>query len=250
MGASISNDVRADVKSDQIRLKELSPKAISAIKETFAKNPTSTRIDKKTLMSSFLIGKRETDILFDYFDMDGNGQIDNYEFTCAIAMVVHSSMDLRSEFLFKLYDFNSTNFLTRDDIVHLVRAMTLAKGKSVVSSEVESKTDTIINDADLDQDKKLSLKEFQSYAAKNREIFAVLEPYGKLLNSDPIMSSKGGKKNVESDEEDEEENDEEENEGNDFEEDDIGGGDEMVPGSDLYEELQKDKCAEDKTEES
>ena len=24
----------------------------------------------------------------------------------------------------------------------------------------------------------------------------------------------------------------------------------MVPGSDLYEELQKDKCAEDKTEES
>ena len=255
MGASISNDVRADVKSDQIRLKELSPKAISAIKETFEKNPTSTRIDKKTLMSSFLIGKRETDILFDYFDMDGNGQIDNYEFTCAIAMVVHSSMDLRSEFLFKLYDFNSTNFLTRDDIVHLVRAMTLAKGKSVVSSEVESKTDTIINDADLDQDKKLSLKEFQSYAAKNREIFAVLEPYGKLLNSDPIQSSKGGKKNVEPDEEDEEENDEgnddeEENEGNDFEEDDIGGGDEMVPGSDLYEELQKDKCAEDKTEES
>ena len=158
MGATISNDVRSDVKSDQIKLKELSPKAIAGIKEVFNKNPTSTLIDKKQLMSSFQIGKRETDILFDYFDMDGNNQIDNYELTCAIAMVVHSSIDLRSEFLFRLYDFNSTNFLTRDDIIHLVRTMILSKGKSVISSEVEAKADSIINEADIDQDKKLSLK--------------------------------------------------------------------------------------------
>ena len=64
MGATISNDVRSDVKSDQIKLKELSPTAIAGIKEVFNKNPTNTLIDKKQLMSSFQIGKRETDILF------------------------------------------------------------------------------------------------------------------------------------------------------------------------------------------
>ena len=255
MGATISNDVRSDVKSDQIKLKELSPKAIAGIKEVFNKNPTSTLIDKKQLMSSFQIGKRETDILFDYFDMDGNNQIDNYELTCAIAMVVHSSIDLRSEFLFRLYDFNSTNFLTRDDIIHLVRTMILSKGKSVISSEVEAKADSIINEADIDQDKKLSLKEFQSYAAKNREIFSIFDAYSKLLNNDPIKSSKGGKKNVVADEEEEgeedndvQENENQDNDNNGFEEDEVGGGDEMDP--DLYEELQKDKNADKKTEEN
>ena len=49
--------------------------------------------------------------------MDGDGQIDQYELTCALAMIVHSSLDLRSELIFKLYDFDSNNYLNQNHII-------------------------------------------------------------------------------------------------------------------------------------
>ena len=192
MGATLSNDSRSDIRSDQIKLKELNPSAIAKLKQTFQKG-SSVNLDKRQAMSILNISQRETDILFDYFDMDGNGQIDSYELTCAIAMLVHSSIDLRSEFLFKLYDFDQNNFLSRDELIHLVRAMIISKGRPVIASDVESKTDDFLRTADLDMDKKISLKEFQSYAAKNREVFSILDAYSPLLTNNPIGASSSSK---------------------------------------------------------
>jgi hypothetical protein len=94
MGAEFSTESRSDVKSDQIKLKELSPSCLVKLKNQFEKNPLNTSPDKKQFMTILGVGKRETDIIFDYFDMDGNGQLDSYEFICAIAMLVHSSIDV------------------------------------------------------------------------------------------------------------------------------------------------------------
>ncbi len=259
MGASLSNDSRSDIRSDQIKLKELNPSAIAKLKQTFGKG-SSVNIDKKQAMSILNIGQRETDILFDYFDMDGDGQIDSYELTCAIAMLVHSSLDLRSEFLFKLYDFDQNNFLSRDEIIHIVRAMIISKGRPVIASDVESKADDFLRTADLDMDKKLSLKEFQSYAAKNRDVFAILDAYSPLLTNNPIgaSSSSKGRKDKKSerekreervlDDEDYEENPNDEDAGGEFDEEDTGEGDEGID-PDLLAELNKDKEANFRTEE-
>ena len=40
--------------------------------------------------------------------------------------------------------------------------------------------------ADLDMDKKLSLREFQLYCYKNREMFACLDKFEKLITKNPI----------------------------------------------------------------
>ena len=259
MGATLSNDSRSDIRSDQIKLKELNPSAIAKLKQTFQKG-SSVSIDKKQLMSILNISQRETDILFDYFDMDGDGQIDSYELTCAIAMVVHSSLDLRSEFLFKLYDFDQNNFLSRDEIIHIVRAMIISKGRPVIASDVESKADDFLRTADLDMDKKLSLKEFQSYAAKNRDVFSILDAYSPLLSNNPIgasSSSKGGKEKKGDRERREDridddnqydDNGNEEDAGGDFDEEETGEGDEGID-PDLLAELNKDKEANYRTEE-
>ena len=255
MGATLSNDSRSDIRSDQIKLKELNPSAIAKLKQTFQKG-SSVNLDKRQAMSILNISQRETDILFDYFDMDGNGQIDSYELTCAIAMLVHSSIDLRSEFLFKLYDFDQNNFLSRDELIHLVRAMIISKGRPVIASDVESKTDDFLRTADLDMDKKISLKEFQSYAAKNREVFSILDAYSPLLTNNPIgasSSSKGGKSEREKRNEriidnDDYDKGDDDDIGGDFEEQETGEGDEgMDP--DLLAELNKDKEANFRTEE-
>ena len=101
-------------------------------------------------MSILKIGQREAEILFVYFDMDGNDEIDEYDLTYALAMVVHSSLDLRSELIFKLYDFDSNNYLTRGEVFHLIRSILLANNKSFIDSEIEERVDEIMKTADLD----------------------------------------------------------------------------------------------------
>jgi Ca2+-binding EF-hand superfamily protein len=107
------------------------------------------------------VSKRDTDIIFEYFDMDASGTLDSYEFTCAIAMLVHSSTELRAELLFKMYDSDNNNYLSRDELVYLIRNYYLAARKKLIAAEVDRKTDEFLKLADLDMDKKLSLREFQ-----------------------------------------------------------------------------------------
>ena len=186
MGADYSNNLNTNINQDEIKLKELSPNSIFRLKQEFARNPTGFHLGRKQAMSILKIGQREVEILFDYFDMDGNGEIDDYELTCALAMVVHSSLDLRSEFIFKLYDFDSDNYLSRNEVSYLVKSISIANNKNIINREIEEKVDEIIKIADLDLDKKLSLREFQLYSYKNREMFACLDKFEKLITKNPI----------------------------------------------------------------
>ena len=183
MGADLSKSSRSDINPEEIRLKELSPKSISKLKKSFYKNISSSRIDRSKLISLTGIGQRESDILFEYFDMDGDGEIDDYELTCAISMIIYSSVDLKSEFIFKLYDFDSNNFLTKDELYNLVISMTLYKQKPLISSNIHEKTDELLREADLDLDNKLSLREFKAYAYKNREVIEFLDGYESLVGN-------------------------------------------------------------------
>jgi Ca2+-binding EF-hand superfamily protein len=134
---------------------------VAKLKNIFEKNPSTTQPDKKQFMNILGVSKRDTDIIFEYFDMDANGTLDSYEFTCAIAMLVHSSTELRAELLFKLYDMDNNNYLTRDELIYMIRNYYLASRKQINSTEVERKTDEFQKLADLDLDRKLSLREFQ-----------------------------------------------------------------------------------------
>ena len=139
-------------------------------------------MDRSKIISTLGIGHREVDILFKYFDLDGNGEIDDYELTYA-AMLIFSSIELKTEFIFKLYDFDSNNYLTKDELMNLVITMTLYKKKPVIRSDIEEKSDEIMREADLDLDRKLSLREFQSYAYKNLEVIEFLKTYNSLITN-------------------------------------------------------------------
>ena len=184
MGADISNN--SNIDKDEIRLSELSPNSIFRLKQELSNNPSGFKLNKNQAKSLLKLEQREIEILFDYFDMDGDGQIDQYELTCALAMIVHSSLDLRSELIFKLYDFDSNNYLTRDELLYLIRSISLANNSGLSNLQIEEKVDSIIKDADLDMDKRLSLREFQLYSYKNREMFACLDKFEKLIIKNPI----------------------------------------------------------------
>lgn len=161
MGVDFSKEIKTDVKHDQIKLVQLSPLSLNKIKLLYDKNPLNTSFDRRKIISLLNSGKRETDIIFEYFDMDENGVIDSYEFICAVAMLIHSSTELRSEFLFKLYDLDNDNYLSHDELSNLIRNFLISQKKNALYDEIERRTEKFMKESDLDLDNKLSLKEFQ-----------------------------------------------------------------------------------------
>jgi Ca2+-binding EF-hand superfamily protein len=92
MGVNISSINNTEEKS-HCKYPGLGPNNILKIRKLFETSP-STQIDRKKLMDLLQIAKFETDVLFDFFDIDGNGYIDSYEFICSIAMLTHSYIEV------------------------------------------------------------------------------------------------------------------------------------------------------------
>jgi len=161
MGADFSKEIKTDIKPDKLLFYQLSPSNLAKIKSTYDKNPINTSYDRRKLIGFLNCGKNETDIIFDYFDMDENGVIDSYEFICAIAMLCHSSVELRCELLFKLYDVDNDNYLSQDEIGNLIRNYLISQKKPAFFEEISKLSDEFLSNADLDLDNKISLKEFQ-----------------------------------------------------------------------------------------
>ena len=96
MEADLTKATSSDINEDEIRLKELSPKSILKIRQSFIKHPSPSKMDRSKLISTLGIGYHKADILFKYFDFDGKGEIDDYELTCALAMLIFSSIELKN----------------------------------------------------------------------------------------------------------------------------------------------------------
>jgi Ca2+-binding EF-hand superfamily protein len=161
MGADFSKENKIEIKPEKLLFYQLSPSNLTKLKTNFDKNPITTSFDKKKFISFLNCGKKETEIIFDYFDMDDNGVIDSYEFTCAIAMLCYSSKEIRSEFIFKLYDVDEDNYLSQDELGNFIRNYLISQKKPAMNIDVNKRVEIILKDADFDQDNKLSLKEFQ-----------------------------------------------------------------------------------------
>ena len=250
MGADITKSSRSDIIPDSIQFKELSPQSISKFRTELLENSSNIRIDNSKLISILGIGQRESDILMDYFDMNGDGEIDDYELNCALAMLIYSSIDLKCELIFKLYDLDSNNYLTKDELINLVITILSYKKEPLVSANIEEKAEEILKEADFDFDKKLSLKEFKSYAYINRDLIDFLNGFEPLIKDNNINQNinEESEKSVDFTEKIEIKEDEEENNNeNEYMEDMIDIGDEEMD-PDLKAELAKDEEAKKRNE--
>jgi Ca2+-binding EF-hand superfamily protein len=60
-------------------------------------------LDREALKKFFKCSEKECNTVFQYFDMDGNGKIDSYEFVCALALMAHGTLDVSSNHLITPY---------------------------------------------------------------------------------------------------------------------------------------------------
>ena len=49
--------------------------------------------------------------------MEGNNQIDSYEFLCGTALISQCSLLEKAELVFSFHDFDANKYITRDELV-------------------------------------------------------------------------------------------------------------------------------------
>ena len=96
------------------------PGYIVKLKERFELAKESFTLDRNDLQALFNSSEAELDIIFNHFDADKNGSIDQYEFTTALAFLSHSTLEEKAELVFQMYDFDKSKYISKDELTILM----------------------------------------------------------------------------------------------------------------------------------
>ena len=143
MGTAITKE-KTEMPEDLKNLSNFSPGFISKLKDNLESSTYQFSLDKEGLKKLFKCSDKEVQTVFDYFDINGDGKIDSYEFLWALTMLSHSTLDEKAEILFSFYDFDRSKYITRDELVILItNALTslnaMAKKDPPKIKEIEKK---------------------------------------------------------------------------------------------------------------
>lgn len=188
---------KTSMPEDLTNLSNFEPGFISKLKDKLESSTHQFSLDKEGLKQVFNCSTKECDVVFEYFDINGDGKIDSYEFLCAITMLSHSTLEEKAEILFDFYDFDKSKYITRDELVILMtNALSslnaLARKEAPKIKEIEKETDEFFASADLNNDNKITLKEFKSYLKKNPTILNILMNFNIAKKEDLGTDFGGG----------------------------------------------------------
>src|SRR3990167_9711405 len=91
--------------------------------------------------------------IFDLFDMDGNGKVDDYEFICGLALFTKTSLKQRLEALFNLFDLNNSQTIDPQEFQTLIETILKSNTSGPVDpSKVKQKIADLSSKFFLDKD--------------------------------------------------------------------------------------------------
>lgn len=125
--------------------------------------------------------KEGKDIFYDTFDTDRNGLVDALEILASIAMLSCMPIKDKIDFVYSLYDFNSSGDITIDEMTIMLRTVASGCGKmdnaikAPEVKEIEAITRWAFVKADKDLDGELAKYEFDAFCINNPTIKTFLE---------------------------------------------------------------------------
>ncbi|CAD5122264.1 DgyrCDS10709 [Dimorphilus gyrociliatus] len=112
--------------------------------------------------------------VFRTYDRDGNGRIDFREFLNSLHIQKRGTLEEKLTWLFKMYDIDGTGYITEDELGQMLKSLHNLRGK-VDEHSMKCLANYILERADINKDKKLSLKEFLEGAKCSNTIKQMLD---------------------------------------------------------------------------
>ncbi|KAJ3435581.1 neuronal calcium sensor family [Anaeramoeba flamelloides] len=121
-----------------------------------------------------------SELLFNNFDDDKNGYIDFSELCTVMNIIMKGSTDDKLEFIFKVYDLDGNGFLEKEELYQIVESIYKIASNSKffdTKEEMLNYVDQCFEEADQDNDGKLSFDEFKTRAKNDPKFLTSLSPF-------------------------------------------------------------------------
>jgi Ca2+-binding EF-hand superfamily protein len=113
------------------------------------------------------------EFVFDVFDSDNNGSIDFGEFLIAFWIRAKGNVKDKLAWLFDIYDFDNSNFITSWEVTKMIKLLFNMKG---IKEDPYAKAKSIMEQLDRGKDNKISKQEFIAGCTKDAKLRSLFSP--------------------------------------------------------------------------